>query len=68
MNKDLKDTLFIALFLTLLALVSKVSIIAGLVIIMLWTGWHYFFAAYNRIVDRYNDRLETGEYKRRIGG
>ncbi|MBX9115945.1 hypothetical protein [Enterococcus casseliflavus] len=68
MNKDLKDTLFIALFLTLLALVSKVSIIAGLVIIILWTGWHFFVAAYNRFVDRYNARLETGEYKRRIRG
>lgn len=68
MSKDLKDTLFIALFLTLLASVSRVSITAGLVIIILWTSWHFFVAAYNRFVDRYNARLETGEYKRRIRG
>lgn len=68
MNKDLRDTLLVTLYLTLLALVSNVSRNHGLAIILLWAGWHLFVIAYNRFVDRYNARLETGEYKRRIRG
>lgn len=66
MNKDLRDTLLVTLYLTLLALVSDVSRNAGLAIIFLWAGWHLFVVAYNRFVDRYNAKLENGEYKRRI--
>ncbi|MGM0234192.1 hypothetical protein [Enterococcus sp. AZ015] len=66
MSKDLKDTLFVTLFLSLLAMVSSVSLIAGLTVIILWTAWHFFVAAYNRFVDRYNARIANGEYKRKL--
>lgn len=68
MSKDFKDTLFVTLFLSLLAMVSHVSLVAGLTVIILWAGWHFFVAGYNRFVDRYNAKLENGEYKRRIRG
>lgn len=66
MSKDLKDTLFVTLFLSLLAMVSSVSLIAGFTVIILWTAWHFFVAAYNRFVDRYNARIANGEYKRKM--